>query len=305
MAMVAGAVRARSAVDAQPGYGLLGGLVRVRARRSQLRAVLGIGLWLGAPLLLARALGRSGHTSCQHAVERWWAHGLLRHLGVRLDVAGREHIRPGQAYIVTPLHESFADALALLHLPLDLRFAARDELFGWRYVGGVLRDTGQVELCPEDGMLSYLRLRRAGPPILASGESLVLFPQGSILGIEIDFRAGPFALALALGYPILPVALSGGHRVWEHPFAPTLRYGQRMSLRVLPPVDPARFRASGVVGLRAEVQRQLKARVFAGDMAPPRRYVPARDGYWDGYAFEIDPAFRELHAEIMQHRAAR
>ena len=64
-----------------------------------------------------------------------------------------------------------------------------------------------------------------------------MFPQGSILGIEIDFKAGPFALAHALGWPILPIALTGGHRVWEHPFTPRLRYGQRMSLHILPPIS--------------------------------------------------------------------
>ena len=39
-------------------------------------------------------------------------------------------------------------------------------------------------------------------------------------------------------------------------------------------------------------------------MAPPRRFVPERDGYWDGYAYEIDPAFPSLQAEIARHRQA-
>jgi 1-acyl-sn-glycerol-3-phosphate acyltransferase len=250
-------------------------------------------------------LGRTGRRRALHAVERWWARGLIRHLEIALDVEGHEHIQPDQAYVVTSLHESFADALALLQLPLDLRFAVRDELFGWPYIGAILRDTGQVEICPEDGMASYLRLRRAAPPVLASGESLAVFPQGSVLGIEIDFRPGPFALALALGYPILPIALTGGHRVWEHPFAPTLRYGQRMSLRILPPVTPEMLRDRGVEALRSEVQQHLKSRALEGEMAAPRRFVPARDGYWDGYAFAIDPAFPRLHAEIACRRAPR
>ena len=37
-------------------------------------------------------------------------------------------------------------------------------------------------------------------------------------------------------------------------------------------------------------------------MAPPRRFVPARDGYWDGYAYAIDPDFPELAMEIARHR---
>lgn len=283
-------------------YLSLDGLVSLPDRRTQWRAAAGIGFWLGAPLLLMRMLGRAGRRRPLHQVARWWARGVIRHLAIQLDLDGLELIEPGQPYIVTPLHEGFADALALLHLPLDLRFAARDELFDWRLFGGLLHDTVQLELCPELGMQSYLRLRRHAPAILDGGESLVLFPQGSILGIEVDFKAGPFALAAALGRPILPIVLSGGHRVWEHPYTPRLRYGQRVSLAVLPPVSVAELRVLGVEGSRAEIQRRLKARALDGMMAPPRRFVPTRDGYWDGYAYEIDPAFPDLRAEIERHR---
>lgn len=281
---------------------ILDGLVSLPDRRTQWRAAAGIGLWLGAPLLLVRLLGRLGRRRELHRVARWWARGLTRHLAIRLEIDGLDLISPGQAYIVAPLHEGFADALALLHLPLDLRFAARDELFSWQLFGAVLRDTRQVKLCPEAGMLSYLQLRRQAPDVLDRGESLAIFPQGSVLGIEIDFKAGPFALANALGLPILPVALTGGHRVWEHPFGPRLRYGQRVSLAVLPPMQSDELRALGTEGARVEIQRRLKMRALDGQMAPPRRFVPARDGYWDGYAYEIDPSFPALRAEIDDHR---
>jgi 1-acyl-sn-glycerol-3-phosphate acyltransferase len=132
-----------------------------------------------------------------------------------------------------------------------------------------------------------------------------MFPQGSILGLEIDFRSGPFALADTLGRPILPVALTGAHRVWEHPYTPRLTYGRRMSLTVLPPMQPAEVRALGVQGARLETQRRLKAEALRPGMAPARRYVPARDGYWDGYSFEIDPDFPALASEIASHRATQ
>jgi hypothetical protein len=31
--------------------------------------------------------------------------------------------------------------------------------------------------------------------------------------------------------------------------------------------------------------------------------VPVRDGYWDGYAYEIDPHFADLAADIAHHRS--
>ncbi|MCC6179872.1 MAG: 1-acyl-sn-glycerol-3-phosphate acyltransferase [Chloroflexi bacterium] len=229
---------------------------------------------------------------------------LTRHLNVQMDVRGLEHIVPGMSYIVTPLHEGLADALAVLHLPLDLRFVARDELFSWPFFGGLLQDTEQISICPEQGIDSYRQLRRQAPPVLAGGESVVVFPQGSILGIEIEFKRGPFALALALDRPILPVAITGSHRIWEHPFSPRLRYGQRVSLRVLPPVHPADYRLGGVDALRDAVQRRLKDAALGGEMAAPRRFVPSRDGYWDGFSYAIDPQFAALRDDVEGHRHA-
>jgi 1-acyl-sn-glycerol-3-phosphate acyltransferase len=260
--------------------------------------------WLFGPLAIARFLGRSGQRRALHAVVRRWARALARHLRLQVEIDGLEHIESGTAYIVTPLHEGLADAIALLHLPLDLRFVARDELFGWPFFGGLLRDTDQVCICPEQGAQGYLQLRRRAPSVLAGGESLVVFPQGSILGIEIDFKAGPFALALALDCPILPIALTGSHRVWEHPFSPRLRYSQRVSLQVMPPVVPSAYRAGGAEELRAHVQRLLKSQALGGTMAAPRRFVPSRDGYWDGFAYAIDPSFAALRDEVERHRAS-
>ncbi len=284
-------------------YYLLRRKVGVPTLSLYLRTVWGILGWFLLLPLVARLLGRLGARRALHIVARWWARGVTRYLQIRLDIKGLEHIDPQQAYIVAPLHEGFADVLTLLHLPLRLRFAARDELFGTRILGPLLRDTGQLFVAPERGAWSYRALHRAARDVFACGESLVLFPQGTILGIEADFRSGAFALARALRRPILPIALTGGHRVWEHPYTPRLRYGQRISMWVFAPIPVEEIEATGVEPLRQATQRQLKAAALGGAMAPPRRFVPARDGYWDGYAYRIDPEFPDLLADIARHRA--
>ena len=161
-----------------PCHRLLGGAIALPDRRTYRQAVVGVGLWLGAPLLLARLLGRSGQSRPLHALERWWARGVSRHLAIQLDISGLEHLDPNEAYIVTPLHEGFADVLALLQLPLDLRFVARDELFSWRYFGGLLRDTRQVKVCPEQGAASYRSLRRQAPAIFGLRRESGRLPAG-------------------------------------------------------------------------------------------------------------------------------
>jgi hypothetical protein len=46
----------------------------------------------------------------------------------------------------------------------------------------------------------------------------------------------------------------------------------------------------------------MKRRAIENTWAPPRRYVPTRDGYWDGYRFDIDPDFVDLAAQVARHR---
>lgn len=285
-----------------PRYTLAGGTIGLPNRSAWARTALGGAALFGAPPYLMRALGRVEQRGTLHWLQRRWATTVLRALDTRLDIAGLELIDPRESYIVTPLHEGFADALALWQLPLALRFVARDELFDWPRLGPVLRDTGQIRIWPTNGRRSYRELLQRAPSILAAGESLVLFPQGTILGIEIDFLAGPFGLARALGRPLLPIAVTGAHRIWEYPYTPRLRYGQRLSLRVLAPLSAGECRAHSTATLRREVQERVKEVALGGALTPPRRFVPARDGYWDDYDYGIDPCFPELAADVARHR---
>lgn len=262
----------------------------------------------GRPLLshLARtlaALPGDLTPAARSAAQRRASRALLGHLKVNLITEGLEHARGGP-HVVVALHESLLDVPALVTLPLDLRFAARDEIFGWPLIGPAITRLGHLSIRPESGVAAYRTLLGAGRAVLDGGESLALFPQGSVLGIETAFQRGAFALARHLGAPLLPVVLTGGHRVWEHPFSPTLRYGQRVGLRVLPPVSAAEVARTPPETLRRRLEGEMKAAALARGLPAPRRFVPARDGYWDGYAFDIDPAFGALHAEIEARRLA-
>lgn len=286
-------------------YVLAGRMIAVPTLRLYVRTLLGVALWLAVPPLLAGVLGRLGARGTMHALERWWARRVAGYLDIHLDMEGLEHIDPHAVYVVTPLHEGFADVLALLHLPLDLRFAARDELFTWRFLGRYLRAAQHINVSPEQGSRGYRRLLKAAADVFAAGESLVMFPQGTILGIETDFMPGAFRLARAMQRPVLPVALTGSHRVWEYPFTPRLRYGERISLRVLPPIPAEAVRNQDAEAMRCAIQRQLKAVALGGTMASPRRFVPERDGYWDGYEYRIDAQFPELAEQVALHRKGR
>ncbi|MGH8936340.1 MAG: lysophospholipid acyltransferase family protein [Acidimicrobiia bacterium] len=240
---------------------------------------------------------RKGARRLVHRLERWWARRVVRFLRIGLEIEGLQHVDRKASYVVVSLHEGFADALALLHLPLDLVFVARDELFEWPLLGGYLRDSNQVIISTPDSRRGYREMLRRGREVSAAGESLVVFAQGSILGIEVALQPGALRLARSLGLPVLPVVLTGSHRVWEYPYTARLRYGCRMSMQVLPPVIAEDLEAG-------ELQDRMKAQALDGRMAPPRRFDPDLDGYWDGYPYQIDPAFPDLFERVARHRGA-
>ena len=214
-------------------------------------------------------------------------------------IQGLENVDPNDQYVIAPLHEGFADALLLAHLPLDLRFVVRDELFEWKWLGKGLRVTDQIMVKPESRVDGYRQLLADAESTFALGQSLVMFPQGSILGIESAFRRGPFRIADRLSRPVLPVVITGTNRVWEHPYTDRLRFGQTVSMRVLEPLPVG----DAVKGMR-EVERMMKQMALSPKMASPRRFDPKRDGYWDDYSYEIDPDFPEVAELVARHRSA-
>ncbi len=283
---------------------LLGGRITVDSARDWLRVCAAVLILLGPARFILwltvalpeRAVARIHRRAARRAAERWWARLAARLLGLRICISGLEYIDPEERYVVASLHEGFADGLALLHLPLSLTAVARDELVSFPFLGGQLARGGHLLIRPERPVHAARALYRESRAAVEAGDSVLLFPQGSILGIEIAFQPGAFGLARRLGRPLLPIVVTGGHRVWEHPFRPTLRVDQAMSLTVLPPVPPGE-----AVSGRAALERRMKRLALDG-ATPPRRFDPGRDGYWDGYRYEIDPAFPELARRIARHR---
>lgn len=278
-------------------YRLPGGRLAAETPSEAARLAAGAGWFLGPWVRRVCRAGRAGERPALHRLERRWAAGVSGFLGIEWDVGGLEHIVTGRRHIVLPLHEGFADGLGVLRLGLDARFVARDELFEWPTLGRYLHATEQVLIDPEAPRSAYRRLLAAGRETLDRDEALVVFPQGSILGVEVAFWPGAFRLAERLDAWTLPVVITGSHRVWEYPYSPLVRFGQEVSVRVLPAVPPNEARASTQV-----VESEMK-RIALNDMAAPaRRFRPEIDGYWDDYSYDIDPAFSVLAAQVAAHR---
>ena len=251
---------------------------------------------VGAPVLSQVAAMSNGRTP--HAALRLWAMATTRFLDLRIDITGMNHVDPSRVYMVAPLHEGLVDPLCIAQLPLRTRYVVRDELFSWPYLGRFLHKSGQIEVTTDSADIDLNSVLRDARAAIALGESIVAFPQGSVLGIEIAFRKGPFVLADRLALPLLPVVIAGTHKVWEHPFRPTLRYHQQISMEVLAPLPVGSARSN-----MGSVESEMKSIALSSRTVAPRRFDPSRDGYWDGYEYEIDPRFPELAANIRAHRS--
>lgn len=242
---------------------------------------------------------RSGNRRLIHAMERWWARSAARLLRLRLDIEGENNIDSSQRYVLLSLHEGLADAIALIHLGLPLKFLVRDELFEWPALSRYLSATGQIRVDENPTRTGLRAMYRAIEDAVGGGDNLVVFPQGSVLGVEVAFRQGVFRIARRLGVPVLPVVVTGSHRVWEHPYSATVRLDQEVSVRVLSPLGPDELDARTVRVL----ERSMKRLALDPSTASARRFDPDRDGWWDDYRYEVDPDFEDLARRLALRRA--
>lgn len=287
-------MRPRQASDQYP---LPGGKASVRTRQDQITAIL-----RGAPLFGPRYLqlllaARSGNRDRMHTAERDWATRAARAVGLTIETHGMHRIDPSEQYVVAPLHEGFADVLPLSLLPIDLSYSATQELFEWKLLGRYLAASAQSPVSAGKGVSAFRAMVRGAEVAFRRGESYVVFPQGSILGIEIAFHQGAFRLSARTGRPLLPVVLTGGATVWEHPYTTALRFNQTIRMEILEPLDP-----DDILHCADEVEADMKQRALSATPGP-RRFDPDRDGWWDGYPYEIDVSFPDLADRVAHHRA--
>jgi 1-acyl-sn-glycerol-3-phosphate acyltransferase len=186
--------------------------------------------------------------------------------------------------------------LALSLIPLDITYSATEELFEWRLLGRYLTASGHGPVSLDNRATAYRTMVRTAEAAFAHGESYLSFPQGSVLGIEVAFHQGAFRLAARTGRPILPVVLTGSANVWEHPFSPNLNFGRTIRMEILEPVD-----AANAVHCARDIESDMKQRALEAHPGP-RRFEPDRDGWWDGYPYEIDPSFPDLAERVAEYR---
>ena len=165
-------------------------------------------LRISAPTVVEALLGRVTRKTCDDRLSAW-AIRLMREAAIDLHVHGREHMPPGEQFVVMSNHQSLYDVPVLFRaLPQSLRMVAKTELYKIPVFGGALVAAEFVELDRGDRNKARASIRVAQER-LASGIHVWIAPEGtrSVTGRLASFKRGGFKLALDTGARILPVTI--------------------------------------------------------------------------------------------------
>jgi 1-acyl-sn-glycerol-3-phosphate acyltransferase len=166
--------------------------------------------WLVGALLAAPSGRLAGWRAF---IQHHWSRGLVRILGVRLEVAGPP---PRGGCLLVANHLSYLDVVVLGAL-VPCAFVAKAEIARWPVVGFLARSMGTL-FVERERKRTLGELNRVLRARLARGETLVLFPEGTSTAGEsvLPFRPAllePAAtLGLAVRYAALGYATAPGER---------------------------------------------------------------------------------------------
>jgi len=130
-------------------------------------------------------------------------------------VHGRDHIRPGQSYVIMANHSSHFDVLAFYgHWIRQFRWVIKQELRKVPGLGWGCATIGHIFVDRSNRAAAIASLEAARPQ-LQGGVSVLFFPEGtrSPDGDLLPFKKGGFMMAMQLGLPILPVTITGTREV--------------------------------------------------------------------------------------------
>jgi 1-acyl-sn-glycerol-3-phosphate acyltransferase len=175
--------------------------------------------------------------------------GLLRSLvegmckvWFRLEILGRENIPATGAFILAPVHRSYIDTPLIWVITIRrLRFMGKESLWRSPVVGRTLTALGGF---PAAGGARAISSVRKAEELLAAGEALVIFPEGTRRkGPNVDsLYPSPAFLAARQSVPIVPVGIGGSARAMSH--GDRLVRPTKIVIKIGAPIQPNNSSAS-------------------------------------------------------------
>ncbi|HEY9783858.1 MAG TPA: lysophospholipid acyltransferase family protein [Candidatus Obscuribacterales bacterium] len=171
----------------------------------------------------------------------WGYHYLFVNPGWGCTIEGREHIDPRKTYILIANHQSYFDILVLYGLMRPFKFVSKESVFKTPLIGWNMYYNQYVSI-KRGNLASIKEMMSDCREWLKRGASIMMFPEGtrSEDGELQSFRSGSFNLSQECNIPVVPIVIDGTHEILPK-HAKGLRAGQKVRVKILPPVDPALF----------------------------------------------------------------
>jgi 1-acyl-sn-glycerol-3-phosphate acyltransferase len=182
---------------------------------------------------------------------------LLKIMGIRLTVTGREHIDRQGTYLIMGNHQSLFDIFVIpVAIPLTIVGVEAAYHFSIPLWGRMAKRWGNIPIARRNIKKAIASLEKARE-VLVAGTSIGILPEGhrTLTGEIGEFKKGPFHLALQAGADILPFAISG-----------LFEYNAKSSWKLNPgpvrvtigrPLGYERFKTCSVEELRDLVRRSI------------------------------------------------
>lgn len=149
-------------------------------------------------------------------LSRFFSGGILWISGIKLDITGMENFDHNKTYVYVSNHSSQYDIMTMQKsVPNRMSIVFKKELakiplFGWQlYLGPyVMIDRSKADRAMKS-------IDEAKKLMKEKNVSILVFAEGtrSKTGEIQDFKRGAFRMASAVGYPIIPVSISGSNKI--------------------------------------------------------------------------------------------
>jgi 1-acyl-sn-glycerol-3-phosphate acyltransferase len=142
----------------------------------------------------------------RHARIRWWSLGLLRAMGLKVQVSGTAP-RPG-ATLVVANHVSWIDIAAIHAAAPHARFVSKADVLAWPLLGWLIRNAGTLFI-ERERKRDAVRVVHAMAEAMQAGDTVAVFPEGTTgAGPELlPFHANLLQAAIATATPVQAVVL--------------------------------------------------------------------------------------------------
>ena len=130
--------------------------------------------------------------------------------------------------VVMANHQTYLDPMWIcLKINRKYRFMAWDGAFNSNFLGKTIRYLGAFPVSLERG--GTIKAMKESLRALRDGAALIIFPEGEREfsdGEFLEFKSGAMRIAMEAGVPVLPVTISGAHKIWAQDMKFPKLYGK-------------------------------------------------------------------------------